>query len=236
MRALIKRIISLILVVSISIPAVQVQAREIYTSEDEGIENDGVSLVPELTLSTLGDQLLVNYMGDVSPVRLIAGAYESSGRAVAYETAMVDKNSQARFSYDRAYTYKVFALEPKTFKPVCDASMETVLAEGEAEIPFLDDTVAESMASAVSAYMEASARFDEVMALDITGFRSDPGKLKAASAKLTEATLAYEKLMKAGATLSRVAETAAKKEEVTLSALSAVAEPYAEDLERVGAT
>ncbi len=236
MRALIKRIISLILVVSISIPAVQVQAREIYTSEDEGIENDGVSLVPELTLSTLGDQLLVNYMGDVSPVRLIAGAYESSGRAVAYETAMVDKNSQARFSYDRAYTYKVFALEPKTFKPVCDASMETVLAEGEAELPLLDDTVAESMASAVSAYMEASARFDEVMALDITGFRSDPGKLKAASAKLTEATLAYEKLMKAGATLSRVAETAAKKEEVTLSALSAVAEPYAEDLERVGAT
>ncbi len=236
MRALIKRIISLILVVSISIPAVQVQAREIYTSEDEGIENDGVSLVPELTLSTLGDQLLVNYMGEVSPVRLIAGAYESSGRAVAYETAMVEKNKQARFTYDRAYTYKVFALEPKTFKPVCDASMETLLAEGEAELPLLDDTVAESMASAVSAYMEASARFDEVMALDIRGFRSDPGKLKAASAKLTEATLAYEKLMKAGATLSRVAETAAKKEEVTLSALSAVAEPYAEDLERVGAT
>ena len=226
----------MILVVTVSVPPVPAAAREKYITEasEPEIENVGVSDVPELTLSTLKDQLLVNYMGEVSPVRLIAGAYESSGRAVAYETALVERNKQARFSYDRAYTYKVFALDPVSFKPVCDASMETVLTESEAEFPLLDDAVAESMTAAVSSYMEASARFDEVLALDISGFRSDPNKLKAAGDKLTEAALAYEKLMKAGATLSRVADTAAKREQVTLSALNSTAEFYAEDMERVG--
>ena len=153
---MIRRIVSLMLVVAISVPAVPAQAMDSFITEADGSEtaeeggfeiaeadefepaeadelrsvNYGDSLVPELTVSTLGDQLLVNYMGEVSPVRIIAGAYEGSGRAAGIETVLLERNKQARFS-------------------------------------------------------------------DLTGFRSDPDKLKTAGGKLTEAANAYEKLMRA---------------------------------------
>ena len=189
-----------------------------------------------LTMSKSGGKLYVDYAGDIEQALIIVAAYDRNGKAVSFDSSIVSRNDRAVFDYDSEYIYKSYALEPDTYRPICDAQTETTTHEGEAEVPFLDDDVAEAMTTAISAYLTASAKLDEVMAEDISGIRSDQTKLDQVSGQLEEAVQAYEQVFEAGAVLGRVAGSAADSAGKDMAALIASQKEADSDIEELGMT
>ena len=189
-----------------------------------------------LTMSKSGGKLNVDYSGDREQALIIVAAYDRNGKAVSFDSSVVSRNNRAVFDCDSEYIYKSYALEPDTYKPICDAQTETITHEGEAPIPFLEDDVAEAMTTAISAYLTASDKLDEVMAVDISGIRSDQTRTKQISAQLEEAAQAYEQVFEAGAVLGKVAQSAADSASKDMAALLASQEGADPDIEELGMT
>lgn len=171
---------------------------------------------PAITLSIDGDRLNAQCAGLPANARIIAAGYDGSGQM---KTVEVRTGKTPGFAYDRQYGYRVFAVDPDTSKPLCEATSRVTLFSGEfSGMPYIGGTaengsaVASATRAAVRQSLNARVALEELLAVDFEAAAKDPDKLKEAQDKLDKAMAAYEDMEEAGAVLWAVAEKQAEKE------------------------
>ncbi len=178
---------------------------------------------PNITLSIDGDRLNARCAGLPDNARIIAAGYDGSGQMQSVE---VRTGKSPSFAYDRQYGYRVFAVDPDTSRPLCEATSRVELFSGQVSIPYIGGTaengnaVARATRVAVRRSLDARIALEEALAL-FEAAGSDPDKLAAAEAKMNEAMSAYEDMEEAGAVLWAVAEAQADKEKEKAATMEA---------------
>ena len=167
---------------------------------------------PAITLSIDGDRLNAQCAGLPANARIIAAGYDGSGQM---KTVEVRTGKTPGFAYDRQYGYRVFAVDPDTSQPLCEATSRVELFSGQVTgIPYIGGTpdngsaVAKAMKVASRQCLDARIALEEVLA----AFK-DPKKSQAQlDALLDNAMAAYKDMEEAGAVLWAVAEAQAERE------------------------
>ena len=177
-----------------------------------GLSRDGSSTV-----------LSAAYTGtaDAPTALLIAAGYDGTGRMRTADTEVCDSGCAVTFPYDNQYSYRVFAVQPDAFRPLCEASSEIGVFSGRAEIPYVDGPTAQAVSVAARQCLDARIALEKVLELDPTQAEGDREVFEAQMEVLQDAMKAYDDLMATGAVLYCVANAQADAmEEDAASALA----------------
>ena len=189
--------------------------------EPVGEEIRALTAEDAISLSMENGKLKASYTGPAGKTALlIAAAYDTEGRMRKASTLSCAGGESVSFEHDRDCAYRVFAVEPGTYIPICEAESEIRAFSGDVEVPYLSGASASALSIAVRRAAEARRLLDELLALDPTKVYGDKEKLDAYLGQVDNAIEAYEALMQAGAVLYYAADQAAAEQEQAASALA----------------